>query len=82
MNGSMNIAYFSHQILKRVRNVPRFLVLSLASRAFASLTRHLSWSFDTRRRAAPMMEMTMDAKMLNDPSQMSSVPDQRSLPRP
>lgn len=29
-----------------------------------------------------MMEMTRDAKMLKDPSQMSSVPDHLSLPRP
>lgn len=75
MNGNMNMAYFSNHRLKRLPAVPT-LVLSLDSSALASLTRHLSWSLDTRRRAAPISVMTRDAKRPKDPSQMSSVPAQ------
>jgi len=73
MNGKMNIAYFSHHVSKRDLRLPLFVVLSLASRALASLTRHLSCSLETRSRAAPMMVMTMDATRAKAPSQTSSV---------
>lgn len=70
MNGKRNMAYFSAHFLKRTRAVAFVSAPALASRAWTSLTRHLSWSLFTRRSAAPMIEMMMEAMMPKTPSQM------------
>ena len=81
MKVRLNIAYLTHHLLKRVLAVP-CSVLYLDSIALASLTCHLACSFDTLSKPAPMMEIMMDAIRAKLPSQMLSVPAQRSLPAP
>lgn len=80
MNGKKNIAYFSARCLNRVLTEP--VRSSLASRALASLTRHFSCSFDTRRSAAPIRVIIREATRAKTPSQIYSVPAHLSFPRP
>lgn len=77
MNGSMNIAYFSHHRLKRLPAVRRSVV-PLASSDFPIFTVHLCRSFETRSRAAPITVMIIDAMRAKVPSQIFSVPDHLS----
>lgn len=77
MNGSTNIAYFSHHRLKRPPAVRRS-VLSLALSDFPIFTVHLSRSLETRSRAAPIKVMIIDATRAKVPSQIFSVPDHLS----
>lgn len=81
MNGSINIAYFSHHRLKRPAEARRS-VLSLASSDFPSFTVHFSRSLETRSRAAPIKVMIIDATRAKVPSQIFSVPDHLSDLRP
>lgn len=67
MKGKINIAYFSLFLLNREPFAEED-VFARGSIAFDNLTRHLSCSLPTLRRATPIKVMMMEAKRANEPS--------------